>query len=243
MHTGRVGSVVIGEMLRLHPAVLFDHDPLHNRRVAWVARHGPGASWRENPRWEIMRRPWRARERVYGVVVKPGNFETSATTFEAMLAFLARILKPKRVAMTRRNLLRQIISGCRAIEGKQWHVTAGTALAGGPLLAPPDRLPRFFGGTCTVVEALTERETWTAQATTAARLAGANGLHLVYEDHIEADPRVGYGLVCQLMGLPPEPARPTLVRTGNKPIVELVAQPAEWAAALRGTRWDWMLEA
>ena len=46
MHTGRVGSVVVGEMLRDHPHILFDHDPLHRRRVAWVARHGDNRTGR-----------------------------------------------------------------------------------------------------------------------------------------------------------------------------------------------------
>ncbi len=243
MHTGRVGSVVIGEMLREHPQVLFDHDPLHRRRVAWVARHGPAAPVREDPRAEVLRRAWRAGRRVYGIVIKPAQFEAGPLTWEAMLTYLDRTLRPKRVAMTRRNLLRQVISGCRALELDQFHVYGG-AVSTQTLQASPDRLPRFFGPPYPLHQALEERERDTARAIAAAQAAGARGLQLVYEDHIEADPFVGYQAVCQLMGVTPQPtARPKLTRTGNRPVRALVARPDDWVAALRGTRWEWMLDA
>jgi hypothetical protein len=242
MHTGRVGSVVIGEMLRAHPGVRFDHDPLHRRRLAWEARHGAGVPFGEDPRAEIMRRPWRAGRRVYGVVIKPAQFEVGPVGWAAMLAYLDRTLQPKRIAMTRRNLLRQVISGCRALELDQFHVYGGAA-SGQALQAPPDRLPRFFGPPYTVLEALAERERYTAQAAAAAQAAGERGLQLVYEEHIEADPYVGYSAVCRFLGVPPQPAaRPTLTRTGNRPVRALVADPARWDAALRGSRWEWMLD-
>ena len=244
MHTGRVGSVVLGHMLGEHPQVLFDYDPLHRRRADWVRAHGPDQLWREDPRWELMRRPWRARRRVYGVVVKPGNFDSSPLAWENALAFLARSLRPKRLAMTRRNLLRQIISGCRALEVDQWHVPAGATPSGQTLQAHPDRLPRYFGGTYTLAEALAEREAMTAKAAAAAAEVKAEGLHLVYEEHLEADPYLGYTLACQLIGVTPDPAaRPKLVKTGNRPVSELVSRPEDWRAALRGTPWEWMFDA
>ena len=243
MHTGRVGSVVLGEMLREHPRVLFDHDPLHRRRLAWVARHGPAAPLREDPRAEVLRRAWRARGRVYGVVIKPAQFDAGPLSWEAMLADLDRTLNPRRVAMTRRNLLRQVISGCRALELDQFHVYGGP-VSGQTLQAPPDRLPQFFGPPQTLRAALEDKERYTAQALAAAEAAGPRGLHLVYEDHIEADPYVGYSALCDFVGVAPDPAaRPKLTRTGNRPVRALVADPAAWEAALAGTRWAWMLDA
>ena len=88
------------------------------------------------------------------------------------------------------------------------------------------------------------RERDTALIVTAAGEAQTNGLHLIYEDHVESDPIIGYGMICQLLGLSPKPnARPKLTRTGNQPVRELLARPEEWQAALRGTRWEWMLDA
>jgi len=244
MHTGRVGSVVVGELLRDQAEIVFDHDPLNHRRQAWAARYGLNTPWREDPRWEIMRRPWRARGGVYGAVVKPTDFEDSLLTWSQMLVYLDRALHPKRVAMTRRNLLRQIISGCRALENSQWHIYGQQPALSNKLQSHPDRLPRWLGREYTLIEALEMREKNTAMVVAAADEAGSNGLHLIYEDHVEAEPRVGYSLICKLLGLSPNPAaRPKLTRTGNQLVRDLLARPEEWQAALRGTRWEWMLDA
>jgi hypothetical protein len=69
------------------------------------------------------------------------------------------------------------------------------------------------------------------------------GLHLVYEDHVEQDPTVAYRMTCEHLGLAPERVEPALQRGNPQPIRELIKDCGPVERALRGTRFEWTLDA
>ena len=73
-------------------------------------------------------------------------------------------------------------------------------------------------------------------------LANENVLDLTFEDDIERDPHAAYAKVCGWLGLEAVPTTVTLTRTRTRSVPETVRNWEAVAAALTGTRYEWMLE-
>lgn len=73
-------------------------------------------------------------------------------------------------------------------------------------------------------------------------LEGRRQLWLTYEDDIEDDPLVAYRRLCSFLGLPPQDVNVRLTRTTPFPLVDVLDNYDEVAAALATTPHAWMLE-
>jgi len=72
-------------------------------------------------------------------------------------------------------------------------------------------------------------------------LAGADTIELTYEDDIEPDPQIAYAKICTWLGLERHAVQVPLKRARATPVPETVRNWDAVAAALAGTRYEWML--
>ncbi len=79
------------------------------------------------------------------------------------------------------------------------------------------------------------------------RVTGAGtpegSIHVIYEDHVEQDPRVGYEMICRHVGVNPGSIPPRLKKGNPFPISSMLENYDEVAAILAGTKFEWMLSA
>ena len=74
-------------------------------------------------------------------------------------------------------------------------------------------------------------------------VVGEDGLHLDFETHVMQDPSVGYRMICEHIGTKPRELEPSLRRTNPESVDQLVADPKAWRDRLKGTRFEWMMDA
>ena len=95
----------------------------------------------------------------------------------------------------------------------------------------------YFTGT--LIEILEMYET---QFKELRKLVSPNHLDLIYEDHIETDPEVGYRKVLTYFGLPYESITVNLGRTSSGSLHTDLENYDEVAEHLAGTQFAWMLD-
>jgi hypothetical protein len=68
-------------------------------------------------------------------------------------------------------------------------------------------------------------------------------LTLTYEDDIESDPMIGYRKMCDFLNIVPEPMTVRFKKRNPFPLERIILNFEDVEAALRGSRFEWMLEA
>jgi hypothetical protein len=97
-----------------------------------------------------------------------------------------------------------------------------------------------FGPSKPLLAAFEEMKT--GESALRAALDGRSTINLVYEDHVEGDPALAYGLICESIGIEPGAAEVRLERTGDAPLSALLSNFDEIAELLTGTEYEWMLD-
>lgn len=246
-HIGRCGSTVLGNMLDEEPTLFWDSEALDPR----IDRVHRMPELLERERFdrkafdrEVRRRFVNAGKRRYGVEFKHEqiNLYGIRDPNEAR-----DILKSAGfgvfVSLIRKNVLRQLVSTLRGIAIGNMHINAGDKK--GLNMKPIDLDPAGFrvrnGQKIEPLEAHLDRRErsleWLKEA------AGDDALHLEFETHVLKDPRVGYELLCKHIGIEARDQAPSLTRTNPQPVDQLLADPKAWRDRLKGTRFEWMMDA
>jgi hypothetical protein len=235
LFTGRCGSKVLNRMMRQRADACWDSEifrdwPCKYGHIAWLAR---------DPLALLRYRMHRRNAAAYG-------FETIFTAhlgargidldLDAYLAVLRGLGFGHFVVLERRNVLRQFASGRVARASGTWH---SQAAADSPRRARV-RVASPRPGIVDLKGRIDERQAQYRDLI--ARLGEDRHLHLVYEDDIEADPRVAYEKLCRFLGLEPRPVEVPLRRTTPFPLAEVIENWEEVRAHLTGTPHEWMLE-
>ena len=245
VHTGRTGSTVLANMLRVHPELYWDDETL-GRRTRWFMNEHPNAHLgprpAQSPVGEVARRFWRASGSRFGFEVKPMHLMAfGLTDLPASDRFFDRLGVTHRIGLVRRNLLRRLISSERfAVQGLTHQKVTSSSETRKPFELSLDAMHSYAGKPLTLEEALREAQ---AAAEVVPRLCGPDTLQLVYEDDIQNDPRVAYQKVVDHLGLPSTDPEVSLRRTNVGSLDDIVANAEAIRARLRGTEWAWMCEA
>ena len=239
LHAGRCGSSVLADLLGQHPGFRWVGEPFEAMLPAYY-RMDP-----ERRAEHVIGNSLYFRDcRYYGFDSKylPEQHlhrDLGNKTPAAYIELLARLGFSHYILLDRRNHLRRAISVAIGTQTRLWNTDRPVA-AGVTVRVDPERFVSY-GREMSLQQYFSslEERYWTF----ADLLRGKPLLELVYEDDIERDPSVAYRKVCAFLGIEAAPVQVRLQKLNPQPIRELVANFDELAAALRGTRHAWMLDA
>jgi hypothetical protein len=223
---------MLGQHLQVHWG-----DELFHR----VEAKTPG--FRPTPRWVRSVIEVAVHERRCGYF----GFETIATHFgphcidmsvEEYVSILKELGFCHFIVLTRRNLLRVVISGLIAEHSGKWHSASGPSGLTRVTVDPGAPWGAWAPSLTGILEYYLNY-----YAEFDGPLAHERRLDLNYEADIESDPVVGYRKVCRFLDIEPETLAIPLGRTNPFSIEEMVINYDEVSDALRGTRFEWMLTA
>jgi hypothetical protein len=234
LHVGRCGSTVLAEMLGSHSHVTWDgeiFEPVIRSKLGdpdlvpedLLAKRMADASW------------------VYGFEIKylPSHHQrVLSMSLDEILAMTGRAGVDHHITLHRRNYLRRVVSGAIGRERRRWHRKVTEAAPSTAVRLNPGSVP--FGPRKPLLEVFDELES--GQDDLEAALGDRSAIHLVYEEHVESDPSIAYRLICDYLDLTPEEVRPSLDRTGEAPLSDLITNYDEIVDLLAPTKYAWMLD-
>ena len=247
LHIGRCGSTVLGNMLDEETDLLWDSEALHPR----VARARDLPAVRARERFdehtfnrEIRRRFIHAGKRRYGFELKTEHLELYGLTDpKEARAVLEGLGFGVFISLGRTNVVRQLVSSIRGRQVGNFHINATDRK--GLKMVPVDcdlagfRLDKV-DPVMSLEEQLATRQEWMEWN---REVVGEDGLHLDFEKHVMQDPSVGYRMICEHIGIKPQELEPSLRRTNPESVDHLLADPKAWRDRLKGTRFEWMMDA
>lgn len=238
-HIGRCGSTVLAKSLGQHSQLHWGNEIFGD--VNYLKDFGiqPTKRW---VRSVIEFRGYRRKCEYFG-------FETKAThlspycldlTIDEYVSLLRQLGFNHFIVLTRSNLLRVIVSAIIGGQTKKWHMSS---VPSGPtrVTVNVNQPWEWWPGSGSIIHTLEIFDRYYANC--ALTLRDSNRLDLNYEIDIERDPSVGYKKVCNFLSIEPEPSDIRLTKTNPFRIEEMVINYDEVAAALHGTRFEWMLTA
>ncbi|MDX1623897.1 MAG: hypothetical protein R3199_07930 [Gemmatimonadota bacterium] len=235
-HTSRTGSSVLGNMLDQHPDLSWRKESFNfnvrNREYLEM----------DDPVRRLLRDlrdgTW---SRYVGIEVVPYQLRRYLDLdLPAFLEILRDLDYRPAILLHRRNLLRKIVSALVARKRERWRFAAHETVPFTTIAIDVERVPRTGPGADTrpLIEILELSERRVAEL----QRALDDVLELIYEEDVEADPRVGYRKICRHVGLPPHPVEIRDRRANPYPLSRVVENYDVLVAYLRGTRFEWMLE-
>jgi hypothetical protein len=235
LHTGRSGSSVLADMLGQHPAIHWDGE-LFNYRVA---------PWRNKPRCRkaeamglIERRMDLFDREFYGFEAVSTQLQAGQMDTGDFIASLSDLGIEHFVLLTRRNILRKIVSNLVARERGRWRLRAGEVAPLTQVYLDTDKLQ--LATTKPLIDHI--RATQADYHTLRRSIGSRRYLDLVYEDDVHEDPSRAYRKVCEFLAIE---YRENAVRHGQSTphlLRQVIRNYAEVAAVLDGTDLAWMLE-
>ena len=246
-HIQRCGSTVLGNMVNEDPSVLWDSEALDPRLKRIY--EDPGVLQRERFDRKTFEREVRRRF----VNAKGRRYCIESTHEQFDLFGIRDPLEARQVLQStgfgvfiqlrRKNLLRQLVSTLRGIAAGNMHINAGDEkkFEMKPVdLDPAGFVVRNGQPTMSLEEQLEQRDDaqeWLGE------VVGPDALQLDFETHVMKDPRIGYRLICEHIGIEARDLAPSLKRTNPQPVAQLIANPDAWRERIKGTRFEWMMDA
>jgi hypothetical protein len=239
LHAGRCGSSVLADLLKQHPGFHWADEPFEAMIPAYYKM---GAQHRA--REVIGNRMYQTARPYFGFDSKylPEQHLAPALadkTPEDYITLLDELGFTHYILLDRKNQLRRAISTAIGLKTGAWNATEAPKSRTTARIDPQ----RFvsYGREMPLVGFLDALESTYARLR--VRLAGHRVLELTYEDDVEADPASGYRKVCAFLGITPVDVQVRMKKLNPHPVPSLVENYDELAAALRGTKYAWMLEA
>ncbi len=236
-HVGRCGSTVLADLLNQHRELSWGSELFNYSQLAAVPGFRPTREW---IRAVIDMSSVSRRDRCFGFESRIHDFRPDRIpwTIREFVAFLEQLGFTRFVVLRRSNLLRIVISANVAGKTRQMQARHSPSEPTRVRVDPAE--PWIAWGWEGSLVAILERlERFYAEVDEV--LAGRRALGLTYETDIESDPRIAYGKVCALLGLEPAAVNVRLARANPFTIEQMISNYDEVAAALRGTRYEWML--
>ncbi len=239
-HVGRSGSTVLGDLLDQHPEIDWRGEaiyhllgPLRRRRLLrWMPRLSAARLLRESMAG--------CHRRFYGCEVKFFHLDQIGNTLPQFIEVLDRLGFRRFIILERRNTLRKVVSSLVAQKRETYRQAAYQSASLTQVTLDPARVP-IDGGEAPLLALLrgySENMRWLREL-----LAGRSVLELAYEEDIQANPTAAYQRVCAYLGVEPAPAFVRYGRSNPFRLDEIIENYGEVQAALRGTEFEWMLEA
>lgn len=244
-HFGRSGSTVLTLMLQQHPSIAWLHEvfTIHSMKsretydltleeMRQMVSNAVAAKWKEEPTSFV------------GHEIKLINFlQNPSCGIEEYLNAFADPDQFIHILLLRKNTLRRILSVYKAMRSNVYHsrddnyrnsnVSYSVNLSN---LFDPDTGQRAKS----LVELLEKAQVCEKSIVDIYQKNNIPYFLLTYEDDIESSPECAYNKVIHWLGLPDRTANVTLSKTGS-PLWQEISNFEEIVAALKGSRFEWML--
>lgn len=236
MHTGRVGSTVVADLLNQHPKVHWDGEIYPKRRDYYKNSLTKDSIDFLKFKMRQQRKP------VYGFELKSANAQMTrpqSVNYD-LKSFIRQIEKigfEYFILIERKNYLRQYISLHKARESKIHHTLQDVKNYKKIVFDPKNC--HWFHKTTHLCEHFKYLDRF--YENTAELLASKNRLHLIYEDDILPNPEAAYQKISDFLDLKPRKPEIRLKRTNPFSIEEMTDNYSAVAQALNATKYEWML--
>jgi hypothetical protein len=236
LHLGRAGSTVLGDLLNQNPYVSWDAEIYGPMRKLW---NGEG-----DPVQLMLARAAKVQHGLYGFEFKAYHALLVKRTLADMIGAYRDAGVDRFIVLRRENSLRKVASTAVARITGRFHRTGTSAPP-----AQPDKPTRIRidpeahfidSETRPLVEFLDGFDRFFDELD--GLLDQSEVLKLTYEGDIAEDPQVAYRKVCRWLNIAPHPVTMRFAVTTPFPLREVIDNYDEVARALRGTKWEWMLE-
>jgi hypothetical protein len=245
-HVGRVGSMVLATMLGQHrriywPGEVFEKEHSRYMKAVDVGTYTLPTTLPTDP-LKILRTEMRAAgHRTFGFEMKfleDHHLKVIGLELEGCIDALSKLGFDRYVVLTRRNLLRRLVSGAVLRKTGQAHIPISQERQKMRFHFDLRRVP-IGANYYDLVDAIKLIEEGYARLSRA--LIGKTICELIYEDHISNDPLVAYRKLIAFMQL--EPAAPKVMfrRTNPDPLDVMIENYDEIRARLEDTPYKWML--
>jgi len=243
-HIGRCGSTVLNKMLQKHPRIRADSEvyqviypKLRNKRpdldpITFTReRIGQGARFA----------PFRGRY-IFEMKFFSGlDLKLFPTGLAGYIDLMSDLGIGKAIVLRRRNLLRRVVSTQIAVKRGAFQRRSYDAAPVLPQITLElDRL--WLGDAHDIVTLFDRIGDEYDQLFGWLDKRGIACTEIVYEDHIEQDPQVGYGRICAFMGLRPGRPEVPLARINTASLRDVLLNFDAVHERLAPTRHAWMLE-
>jgi hypothetical protein len=259
VHEGRCGSTVLASLIDQHPAIAHFNEIL--TRGSWISQDFPGSPWearRESLDIRLDALPafvqWLATSRRamekpadhlhVGFEIKMYQILQLGTDLPGFARSIESSLPGVRfLFLTRRNILRRHVSNLRCLYKDVSHARDLAAVNFEKVRIAPETMRDYSYDYARRHDQLAELlEASSARQERVRSFAAAGGhLHLEYED-FETDPLLGARKILNALGLPHIDVKSPLLKTGDRPLSDLLENYDEVRTALEPTRWRDMLD-
>lgn len=236
IHSGRCGSTVLGDMLGQHRDIFWDgeiFDRVRESKNSWLR----SPFYPDRPMDFLSAREQSARKPIYGFEIKFHDLEHNEIQFEQLLQNLERQSFSHFVILSRKNLLKAVVSGMVAMKSSKFHQSRGKKVSAPHIELDFAALPLASGVSLLQLLEQLEKELDVAESA----LADRNMLRLFYENQIQTDPENGYASICSFLGIRPQKTRVRFEKTTPYPLREVLTNFDAVSDHLAGTKFEWML--
>lgn len=234
-HSGRSGSFVIADLLNQHPDIHWDGELFNYHLEAW--RRTPMERLGEAQRL-IGRRIGHHDVPFYGFEVLPSHLKAGRIESDSFARALDELGFEYFVLLTRRNLLRKIVSHLVARERRRWHLGSADVAPLTSVVVDVESLR--LASTKPLLEHL--RDAQAEYDGLQTLLSDRRCLHLAYEDDVLCDPRLAVRRICNFLGVDYMDMPVRQGRTTPQGLEQVVRNFADVERVLSGTEFEWMLE-
>jgi hypothetical protein len=233
-HTGRSGSSVVADLLGRHPAVHWDGELFNYHLNVWRSR--PKDRMADAQRM-IKRRIYFFNVPYYGFEVLTSQLVAGNIEKKRFIDALDTLGIDHYILLTRRNILRKIVSNLVARERGRWHL--GSEEIARLTQIHVDVVRLRLATTRPLIVHL--RDTQSEYDALQALLSSRRCLRLVYEDDILKDPRDAVRKFCDFLDVDYLELPVRHGRTTPQPLHQIIDNYVEVEDVLSGTEFEWML--
>lgn len=241
-HTGRSGSVVLGDLLNQHPRVFWDAEILIRLVVQWRREHASGDLVIPVDPIAFLRRRMRlAGTGFYLFEVKPYHLQFFDVGMETFVEHLADIGVTHFIILERRNYLRKIVSSLVAQSATgSYSVAAGAQPVLNRVVLNVEKVAIDLGVSPKPLLAYLS-EYGNQFAKLRRILRDEVVLDMTYEEDLLRDVTNGYRSVIRFLRLKEHPVAPRYGRANPFQLSEMIVNFEEVQETLVGTAFEWML--
>ncbi len=226
-HHGRCGSTALAHLLQKHPDIswageIIEHETDHEnafRKISGFIKNNPSKHC--------------------GIEIKPFHLSNCQIQPQEFLSFLKKEDYTHFILLTRKNILRSIISSQISSKTNIWHINDA---AGQKLnrihLELDNKIVRGKSFDILSLIQMYEEDIREFEAL----LSDTHLLRLTCEEDVLPSPDFGYKKICDFLKVPYIKSEISLVRTNPFPISDMVINHAELADRLHNTPYEWMLK-
>ena len=241
-HIGRCGSTVLSSLLTQHRNIFWASEFYTSVFKEWEQSNDGVEVVGEMPAnaIDLLKRNMRkALHRYYGFEMKPFHHQLIGYTPESFLENLDKLGFTYYIHLDRKNRLRKIVSSLIAHgDNMRYHQEEKVRAKLKQVVVNVDKIDIDFDSK----PLLTFLTDYDSQVVSMGKmLEKKNCLNLTYEEDIQEDPRVGYRKICNFIEIKPKNVTVSLTRTNPFPVRNMIENIGEVEDALRGTKYEWML--